>query len=490
MRSWPGLLLMLALPLLAPPLAGAADVPVAGHVLKLRASATRPEMRRANLELRDAAIAAPFADPRLGSRLVLSGGAADGQCFVEIPLDPAGWSEIAGDGPGRGYRYRVAAPGTQGVRSITLRSGRIVVRAKGGAWPCALGAPAQRVPVTAELRTDDVRYCATFGGAVRRNQAGLFEARAAPALGACPARDVTLANLNLLHGLGCPPDACRQSDRINLLFEWVRAAGCPDLVTLQEIWVPMVPQLEAQLATVCPFTYEMVYQQTNSVDDAVLLTRFPAAAVEVVKLFQGFRNVLWARLDHPLGPLDVFTTHLAASVDGGNNLCTVDCPSECVAAGVSTWRDCQAVQTALLVEARHDVSPPAVVTGDFNAPPDSFVYGQFADRGWVDTYRAAGGPECDASTGVGCTSGRESSNLSELESTAANVVERIDYVFLVPPAVASCAVEALGDADGDGTTTQIFADVPNPFAPSCGPAPDPICWPSDHEGNELDLNCD
>jgi len=44
-------------------------------------------------------------------------------------------------------------------------------------------------------------------------------------------------------------------------------------------------------------------------------------------------------------------------------------------------------------------------------------------------------------------------------------------------------------ADGDATATRIFADDPNPFAPACGPLPDPICWPSDHEGAELDLNC-
>jgi len=37
--------------------------------------------------------------------------------------------------------------------------------------------------------------------------------------------------------------------------------------------------------------------------------------------------------------------------------------------------------------------------------------------------------------------------------------------------------------------TRIFADDPNPFAPTCGPAPDAICWPSDHEGAQVDLNC-
>ena len=71
----------------------------------------------------------------------------------------------------------------------------------------------------------------------------------------------------------------------------------------------------------------------------------------------------------------------------------------------------------------------------------------------------------------------------------ANVDERIDFIFVVPPppgSTCSGAIEAAGDPDADGTTTRIFADDPNPFA-ACGPAPAAVCWPSDHEGNDLDL---
>jgi hypothetical protein len=148
---------------------------------------------------------------------------------------------------------------------------------------------------------------------------------------------------------------------------------------------------------------------------------------------------------------------------------------------------------ALFIEEKHDIDGPAVVTGDFNAEPGTFEYDQFADRGWVDTYLAVGNPECVAATGVGCTSGRDSSTPAEIESTDANVTERIDYTFLVPAAGTSpcvgAALDPAADEDGDGAATRIFADAPNPFAPSCGPSPDPVCWPSDHEGTEIDLNC-
>jgi hypothetical protein len=51
-------------------------------------------------------------------------------------------------------------------------------------------------------------------------------------------------------------------------------------------------------------------------------------------------------------------------------------------------------------------------------------------------------------------------------------------------------LDAPRDADGDGTATRLFTDTANPFSRACGAAPLPICWPSDHEGVQLDLNCD
>src|SRR6185295_13517771 len=156
-------------------------------------------------------------------------------------------------------------------------------------------------------------------------------------------------------------------------------------------------------------------------------------------------------------------------------------------------RECQATQVRALVETQHDVATPAVITGDMNEPPTSFVHQHLTtSAGWTDTHLAAGNPECEPSTGVGCTSGRVDDDLTDLESPDSNESERIDYVILVPPAAGSlctAVIDGPNDADGDGTATRIFADQPNPFGAACGPAPAPICWPSDHEGAELDLGC-
>jgi len=467
------------------------DLRLAGDVIRLSDNVNRPNNRSAVIVLEDPGRAA-VPDPRIGGAVLrISGGASPGQCFAEVKLDAALFRAIGGNGAKNGYVYRDPSGLAKGVRRLLIRPGRILLRARGAQWPCMLTASAQRLPVSIEVLVGSDRFCGAFGGEVRRNEELHFVARNSPAPGACPKSDLTVANLNMLHGLFCPAgtNRCRVSDRTDLLFQWVAASGCPDVITLQEVFDPNVPIVLSHLATTCPFTYESVYVRTNSVDDAIILTRYPASVVEVTRLYKGFRYALFARIDHPLGPVDVFTTHLASGSDGAQNPCAGDCPAECVMAGATKVRECQGVQMANLVASRHDVTPPAVATGDFNDPSGSLVYNQFVGHGWTDTYLEAGNPECNSMTGVGCTSGRIDDDLTDMESPASNVNERIDYIFLVPPTVGTCSLDPATDNDGDGTATRIFDDDPNPFAAMCGALPDPICWPSDHEGTELDLNC-
>jgi endonuclease/exonuclease/phosphatase family metal-dependent hydrolase len=310
--------------------------------------------------------------------------------------------------------------------------------------------------------------------------------------------DLTVVSLNILHGLFCSPETanCRLSERVDLFFEWIRATGCPDVATLQEGTARVIELVRARVESVCPFPYEVVLgSQLLGVDDEIVLTRYPATRVEQLFLHPGFRRVLLVTIDHPIGPVDVFSTHLAAGSDGARVSCEgtgIPCPPECVAGGARTVRECQAVQVAEFAAARHEGDAPAAIVGDFNDPPGSFVYEQFVSRGWIDAYLEAGNPECDPMTGVGCTSGREDEALIDLESRASNQVERIDFIFVIPPGSGStCSgeIDSGEDDDGDGVATRLFADEPNPFAPTCGPLPDPICWPSDHTGMQLDLNC-
>jgi endonuclease/exonuclease/phosphatase family metal-dependent hydrolase len=474
---------LLLLALLAIP-AAAADVPVDGASLVLRAQA-RKSAGRAWVALRDAAIRAPFGDLTTdGAMLVIDGGPGAGQCQVEAHLPARYWSPLGRGREPRGFRYHDGSGRAAGIRTVLLRQGSILIVANGKRFPCSLGA-AQTEPVRVDLEAGDTRWCAAFGGSVVANEPGRFVARRAPAPEACGGSGtrVTAASLNILHGFACPGPTsfCRFDDRLELLFQWIELEGCPDLVTLQEVSLLQAPKIEAGLATLCAGAYQAVYFGDNFFDDEMHLVRHPVLAAEAVPLYKAFRTVLFTRSDHPVGPLDVFSTHLASGSDSATAPCEGDCPPECIAASAATVRDCQAVQLALFVESRHDVPGPAFVTGDFNEVPGSFVYQQFVGRGWADAYLEAGLPECDAATGEGCTSGREDSLLAEMESPTSSQSRRIDFLFVVPDALGSCEIDA--------EFTRIFTDDPNPFAPSCGPAPLPICWPSDHEGMQVGLDC-
>ena len=361
---------------------------------------------------------------------------------------------------------------------------------------------------------------------------------------------VTVANINVLHGIDCFPvrgDQCRLPDRLQLLFAHLVALGCPDLVTLQEIVTQefaltgvltntaacvgplddalgLIEQGLSSLAQACGFPYGVVFDPAarrtpltfpclpgRGTDEELILTRYPVGGWELMPLYSPvapffFRHVLHARIAHPVGPLDVFTTHLDGPFDTapcGFQLLPIPglfpaCPAACrgqVCAGREcSVRECQAKQVAAFVEARHHGPEPAILAGDFNAPPDTephpleATYQEFTGRGWLDSDVEAGNPQCDGAPplgeGIGCTAGRVAvrpDGSSELEEPALNVDERIDYIFVVPPTSKSvCTVQKM--------ETGLFADQPNPFENNCGPS-GPICWASDHNGTRAELSC-
>ena len=364
-------------------------------------------------------------------------------------------------------------------------------------------------------------------------------------------RDITVANLNLLHGFACDPavpetgDQCRVAERVDLLVEHLVASGCPDVVTLQENVTEEFIQVDAgvlvgplddtveliedrlpDLAAACGFTYELVFDPEGAtvpppppalnggrgVDEEVILSRYPVLHAEVRVLYSPLfpffsRHVLWTRIDHGFEPIDVYTTHLASGSDLGSVFCGVPalpgppdtpesppCPAECVPGpvGGDTVRECQAKQMASFIEETHDIPGAAIITGDFNARPFSNTYNEFADRGWIDSHLAARNAECDPDSGLECTSGRDEVG-GDLEDPALNTGSRIDYIFVVKPdddeSKCKGGFDKLEDEDRDGSVTGLFAAEPNPFAPECGAPPLPICWTSDHSGNQLDLNC-
>jgi endonuclease/exonuclease/phosphatase family metal-dependent hydrolase len=486
--------------LVAADLAAAVDVPIPGKTAGV--SARNPTRR--SFSFRSAvtpAIAPPFPDPTAGASLRVFVSSGPGQCHAEIVLPAAFWTPISGDGAQKGWRYRDKTASAQGIRAITLSlrnaGGKIAIKGR-GLFPCGLEA-VQSAPMAVELRLADTRYCASFA-VTRTNEIGRYRALASSAPAACLDGDVTVASLNVLHGIFCPggTGGCRRQERMELVRDFVVARGCPDVLAFQEVFEigpgnENADILATLLTNACPVPYVHAFHD-DPFDDEMIFSRYPLLIDETLDLLGPLRNVLHVRVDHPVGPLDVYATHLASGSDSATSPCEGTfgpCPAACVAAGAATVRDCQAVQTAEHVEATHDVATAALLVGDFNDEPGSYVYQQFTGRGWIDTYLAAGNAECVPATGAGCTSGREDEALTDIEDPALNQDERIDFVFLVPAGGASlCAAttEPAGDPDGDGIATRLFADEPNPFA-ACGPSPAAVCWSSDHTGVQADVNC-
>ena len=479
----------------------AMDVPVGGKSVRVGASTATRRAFSFRSEV-DPGITAPFPDPTMGASLRVFVSRAPGQCDAEIALPAAFWTPIAGSGPVKGWRYRDQTGSAQGIRAVTISprkaGGRIAIKGR-GAFPCGLEA-VQSGPMAVELRVGATRYCASFVVA-KKNVIGHYRALGAPAPAACRVPDVTVASLNVLHGIFCPGASagCRRLERMELLRDFVVAHGCPDVLAFQEVYdISSTNQnaetLAALLTNACSVPYVSAYHNANPFDDEMIFSRYPILLSEVLDLLGPLRNVLHVRIEHPVGPLDVYATHLASGSDLANDPCEGTfgaCPAECVDAGATTVRECQAVQTAEHIEATHDVATLALLVGDLNAEPGSFVYQQFTGRGWVDTYLAAGNPECVPATGAGCTSGRIDDALTDIENPALNQSERIDFVFVIPGGVGeSCTgtTEAAGDPDGDGVATRLFADEPNPFA-ACGVSPAAVCWSSDHTGVQADVNC-
>ena len=128
------------------------------------------------------------------------------------------------------------------------------------------------------------------------------------------------------------------------------------------------------------------------------------------------RRVLYARIDHPLGPLDAHSTHSrrAPTMAATNAVCNSSscgtCPRRRAPPNAITTSRRARVSPfrARLVESTYDVPQPAIVTGDFDSPPKprpdetvpDTVLVELTGRGWIDSYLAASNPECNPASGT------------------------------------------------------------------------------------------
>jgi hypothetical protein len=119
-----------------------------------------------------------------GAMLTVAGGGGES---VTIDLPAAGWT-ATGTGTFR-FRNRTAPSGISSVRSAIIVPGRRL-KIFSRTPSISLNEPSQG-SITIVLDSGNLRYCATFGGAVTRDEPGKFNAKDAPAPVACPPRPTT-----------------------------------------------------------------------------------------------------------------------------------------------------------------------------------------------------------------------------------------------------------------------------------------------------------
>ena len=289
---------------------------------------------------------------------------------------------------------------------------------------------------------------------------------------------VTVVAQNLLHGLACAPDThrCKLAKRVALFARQLQAAGCPQLVSVEESDPVMGRYLKRAVraptdraAQLCSGRYRIVGLGDPSSDREVVLTTLPVLGHERVRLAGPLRDALYVRVKAPLGALDVVATHLASGSDDrpcDPTTCRPPCQAD------DSLNTCQGREAAALLDARRSPRTVGVLMGDLNAEPGERTIAAIEARGGVDTYVAAGNPPCDPATGTGCTSGREDTDLSDLTNPNARQVERIDYVFLATKR--GCRVVP---------PTGLFA-----AAPAAVPL-DGLVFASDHTGVRAKISC-
>ena len=278
---------------------------------------------------------------------------------------------------------------------------------------------------------------------------------------------VRFVSQNILHGVGCSleSDSCSVTERVALFMEQLVAAGCPELVSVQEANERIVGLVGAG-APVCG--YEVVWDGDPGLDREVVLTTLQVVGAQRRVLADRFRSAYLVRVFSPIGVVDFLTTHLASGSD--DRACSVElCPPPCDPAG--SLRTCQARQ--VLGFAREAALPGGVtvVGGDLNDVAGSPTLVVFGEAGFVDSHLAAGHLECAPATGAGCTAGRDDATLADMADPASLQRSRIDYLLYSAPG-RDCAV-----AGGTG----LF---------NAEPAPGELAFPSDHTGVALALACD
>ncbi len=288
---------------------------------------------------------------------------------------------------------------------------------------------------------------------------------------------LVVATINLLHGLDyasdCAPwtDQCAAPARLRALWALIQNdLDCPDVVAFQEASPRQQELVPEMLPVLCDGRYRLVVDDRALPDQEMILTDLQILDEAYVELAGApIWSAHWVRLKTGLGIVDVFATHFASSSFNLDCLGPemAGCDEACVPG--DDYGACHPRQVLAFLRGLSDDAVLQLVVGDLNRPIGDSRIGTLIDAGFIDTYLAAGRPECDPKTGLGCSCCVEGGlPLAGLDDPAARFTERIDFVLARPEVGCSLSVD-LG-------TTDHWADRPLD-SPVEG-----LWWAADHAG--------
>jgi len=158
-------------------------IPVAGKKVSLGGEAGTKSAKFAFQSEKDQAPLLANPDPTAGFELLVQGqGAGAGESEL-VSLDPTLWKVLGKAASPKGWQYKDKDGTRGGVRKVRLEKGQLKIDAKGPAWSFVPAGPQGVVQVAVKIGPDWL--CAEFGGEVKKDEAGRFEAKAAPAPASC-----------------------------------------------------------------------------------------------------------------------------------------------------------------------------------------------------------------------------------------------------------------------------------------------------------------
>ncbi len=154
---------------------------LAGKKLLLKDKEGKPQKRGLNLLLQGNTLSGGNGsedDPtQNGGSLSVSSSA--GGFDADYALPASGWKLIGKAGQGKGYKFK----GASGIKSVVVKSGKIIAVGKGSALDHSLVSNPDPVSVVLEL--GEQHYCARFGGSPKFTAGKKYLAKSAPAPSEC-----------------------------------------------------------------------------------------------------------------------------------------------------------------------------------------------------------------------------------------------------------------------------------------------------------------